>query len=275
MSRGPTFPIPLLRFWLGRTLPGWCLIAVMIFLMQIAVCGIIHDNENVKTLLQFLDMLPGFLKASLGGDSLQAGNLPALIGIGHNHPLVLTLFMLFAVGVPTGMLAGEVQKGTMELILSRRTTKIQVYICAGLVTVTGMIALVMVMFLGTAVATSLYDFGQPVPLFQFFQTSISGGLLAGTIGAISLLTAASFRGRGQAVGVAVAFIVVNYFVAIISGSWPCMHWLKQLTVFHYVGGRKIFVEHVWPISEMMVQITILSFAAITGALIWRKRDLPL
>ncbi len=275
MNARPPFPAMLLRFWLGRILPGWCLIALMIFLMQIAVCGIVHDNENVKTLLQFLDVLPGFLKAALGGESLQVGNLPSLIAIGHSHPLVLSLFMLFAVATPTGMLAGEVQRGTMELILSRRATKTQVYVCAGVVSVTGMVVLVMVMFLGTAAGTSLYDFGQPVRLYPFFQLAVNGGLLAGTIGAVSLLTAAAFRRRGQAVGVAVAFIVLNYFVAIISGSWPRMRWLSPWTIMHYVNGRMIFVEHRWPVGDMFVLAAILTLAAIVGAVIWQRRDLPL
>jgi len=37
-------------------------------------------------------------------------------------------------------------------------------------------ALVLVMFLGTVTATWLYDFGQPVPLYRFFQTAINAGL---------------------------------------------------------------------------------------------------
>ncbi len=200
MSEHSRFPLELLRFWFRRTLPGWFLIALMIFLMQIAVCGIVHDSAKVKMMLQFLDVLPGVLKSSMGGKSLQVGNLPALISIGYHHPFVLILYMLFAVGVPTGLLAGEVQRGTMELILSRRVTRTQVYICAAIVSVTGMIALVTVMFGGTITATSLYDFGGPVPLYPFFITAVNGGTLAGTIGAISLLTAASFRQRGMAVG---------------------------------------------------------------------------
>ena len=70
--------------------------------------------------------------------------------------MVLFLYMLFAVGVPTTLLTGEVQKGTMELILSRSATKTQVYFCASLLTLAGMFALVLMMFLGTVAATHLY-----------------------------------------------------------------------------------------------------------------------
>ena len=75
MSRGsrPPFPFALLRFWLVRILPAWSGIALLIFLMQIAVSGIVHDNEKVKTLLAFIDMLPSIVKASLGGEMLRLG----------------------------------------------------------------------------------------------------------------------------------------------------------------------------------------------------------
>ena len=270
-----SFGLHLLGFWFARLFMVWLLIGLLIFLMQIAICGIIHDSESVKSLLNMIDMLPRIVKSALGGEGLQAGNLPSLIAIGYNHPLVLTLFLLFAVGIPTGMLAGEVQRGTMELILSRSTTKSQVYICAGIITVGGMFALVIVMFLGTVVATTIYDFGEPIPLYRFFQLAINAGLLATAIGAISLLCAASFRRRGKAVGVAVGYIMVNYFASIITEWWPKMAWLDRVTIFNYVGSDKIFGSEAWPVGDMAVLAAVFVAAFIAGAIIWQRRDLPL
>jgi len=248
---------------------------LIIFLMQIAVCGIVHDNESVKSMLKFMDMLPSFIKAALGGEALQLDNLSGLIAIGYNHPMVLMLYMLFAVGVPTGLLTGEVQSGGMELILSRFVSKTQVYICAALLTLSGMLALVIVMFLGTVAATGIYDFGEPVPLYQFLQMAISGGLLAGAIGAIALLSAAACRTRARAVGLAAAYIVTSYFSAIMADWWPRMNWLSPFTLFHYVNTNKIFVQQIWPVRDMCVLIAVLVTAAISGGIVWQRRDLPL
>ncbi len=251
----------------------WICFASVIFLMQIAICGIIHDNERVKIMLTMIDMMPSIFKTALGGDSLQVGNVSGLIAIGYNHPLVLLSYMFFAVSVPTGRLTGEVQSGTMELILSRFVTKTQVYLCAALITLIGMYALVLVMFLGTVTATRIYEFGQPVPLYRFFQTAINAGLLASAVGAVALLAAATFRERHRAVGAAVAFIVVNYFVSLIAQWWPRMNWLKPTTLFNYVNGHKIFVEKLWPLSDMAVLLGVLLFAAVLGGIVWRRRDL--
>ncbi len=270
----PPFPFPLLRFWTLRILPIWALIASVIFLFQIAICGIVHDNESVKTFIQFLDMLPSFIKTALGGEALNVGNVSGLIAIGYHHPLVLTLYMLFAVGVPTGLLAGEVQRGTMELILSRQVTKNHVYICAGLITVTGMFALVLVMFGGTVFATNVYELSQDVPLYSFFKTAINGGILASAVGGIALLAAACFQ-RNTAVWVTVAYLVVNYFVSIIAEWWPRMKWLYPATIFYYIDGGKTFTESAWPIRDICVLLSILIISTLSGAVIWSRRDLPL
>jgi ABC-2 type transport system permease protein len=270
----PPFPFKLLRFWTLRILPIWILIALVIFLFQIAVCGIVHDNERVKALIQYLDLLPSFIKTALGGEILKVGNVSGLIAIGYNDPLVLILFMLFAVGVPTGMLAGEVQKGTMELILSRRVTKIHVYICAGLITITGMFALVLVMFSGTVFATNVFDFSQEVALYPFFKASINGGILASAAGGIALLAAACFQ-RNTAVWLTTAYLVLNYFVSIIAEWWPRMKWLYPSSIFYYVDGEKIFIESGWPVGDMFVLVSILVISTLMGGVIWSRRDLPL
>lgn len=272
-NRSP-FPFALLRFWTLRILPIWCLIAFMIFLFQIAVCGIVHDNERVKALLQYIEMLPSFIKAFMGGEVLNVANIAGLIAIGYQEPLVLLLYMLFAVGVPTSLLAGEIQRGTMELILSRHATKIHVYICTGLITVIGMYALVLIMFSGTVVATKIYDFYQEVPLYFFFKIAIVGGMLASAVGGIALLAAASFR-RGLAVSLTVGFLVVDYFLSIISDWWPRMEWVAPFSIFNYVDGPKIYANPGWPIGDMCVLLSLLVISTVLGGIIWSRRDLPL
>jgi hypothetical protein len=271
-SRLP-FPFPLLGFWFFRILPVWLGISLLIFLMQIAVSGIVHDNTNVRTFLSFLNMLPSIVKTALGGDMLQSGSTAALLTIGYQHPFVMFLCMLFAVGVPTGLLTGEVQKGTMELILSRSVTKVQVYLCACVLTLTGMFGLVLVMFFGTFVAVHVYHFDQSIPLDLFLRIAINGGLLASTFGAFALLCAATFGRLYAALGASVAFLTLNYFISLISEWWPSIRFLRRATLFYFIYYSDIMRE--WPLRNMTILAVILVTAAALGAIIWHRRDLPL
>lgn len=269
----PPFPFALLRFWFIRILPVWLGIALLMFLMQIAVSAIVHDNANVRAFLSFLNMLPSIVKTALGGDMLQTGHTAALLTIGYQHPMVMFLGMLFAVGVPTGLLTGEVQKGTMELILSRPVTKIQVYLCVCILTLVGMFGLVMTMFFGTFVATHIYHFDQPIPLDFFFRIAITGGLLASTFGAFALFSAATFPRLYSALGVAVAFLVINYFVFLFAEWWPSAQFLRRATLFHLLYYSDILWA--WPVSNIISLATILLVVVTLGAVVWHRRDLPL
>jgi len=273
MRRRVPFPFALLRFWGGRILPMWAFIGLVIFLMQLAVCAIVHDNDSVKSFLRFIDVLPAFIKTALGGELLQAGNVPGLILIGYQHPLVLFLYLLYAVAVPATLLTGETQKGMMELILSRPATKTQVYVCASLLTLLGMVSLVLVMFLGTVAGTHLYDFGEHIPLDLFFRIGVNGGLVAGAAGAITLLAAGALGGRNRAVGVAVAVLVLQYFAWVVSQWWPHLRFLKPMTLFYYSSSRTLAVG--WPLADMGVLLLIILGGAFLGGVLWQRRDLPL
>lgn len=268
---GPPFPFGLLWFWFLRILPAWFGIAAIIFLMQLAVAAIMHDNENVRLFLRFLNLLPGIVKTSLGGDLLDSGSMSALLTIGYQHPFVLFLDMLFAVGAPAGLLTAEVQKGSMELILSRPVTKTQVYICATVLTMAGMFSLFVVMFLGTLAAVNIYTFDEAIELDLFFRIAMNGALLACAFAAFALVSAASFRRLYAAVGVSVAFLTLNYFISLVSQWWPSLIFLRRATLFYLVYFSKIWLG--WPVRNMTILACILLVTTVIGGLIWRRRDL--
>ncbi|MHC4758114.1 MAG: ABC-2 transporter permease, partial [Planctomycetota bacterium] len=263
-----------------------------IFIIQIIECSIAQDNEKVRLMLDLFEKMPGFMKNAIGGDMLEVGNYTGFIAIGYQHPLVLAFYVIFAVCVLTGLLAGQVQSGTMELILSRSVTKNQIYICACILTFIGMLALVIVMFLGTVVGINICNFDQEislwpffrasifggllsVSLWPFFRASIFGGLLSGTTAGVALLAAATFRNRGRAVGLAMAFFIANYFIDLIAEWWPRAKFMAPVTLFHYVNPPKILFGTTWPIGDMAVLAVVLIVTVIAGGIVWNQRDLPL
>lgn len=270
-----SFPFTLLLFWFRRILWLWLLVGFWIFIIQIIQCSIAQDNETVKMTLVFFDKMPGFVKEAVGGEILDISGTSGFIAITYQHPLVLALYMIFAVSVPTGLLAGHVQSGTMELILSRSVTKNQIYICTCVLTLVGMLTLVVVMFLGTVAGVNICNFEDEVSLWPFFRASIVGGLLSGTAAGVALLASATFRNRGRAVGLAMTYFIVNYFVGLIADWWPRAKFMGPVSIFYYLDTRKILLETAWPISDMCVLGSILIVTVIAGGIIWNRRDLPL
>jgi len=271
-SSRPPFPLTLLWFWFLRILPAWLAMAAVIFLVQIAIAAIVHDNANIRMFLTILRSLPSIVKTAIGGDMIDSGSMSALLTVGYQHPLVMFLYLLYSVGVPAGLLTGEIQRGTMELILSRPITRTQVYLCAAILTLVGLFGLIAMMFLGTVTAVNVYEFNEPITLDLFLRLAVNGGLLAGAFGAFSLVCAASFGRLYLAVGLAAGFLTLNYFIAIVAEWWPRVHFLHKATLFYLVYYSNLWFA--WPLRNMAWLGAILVALVILGGIIWRSRDLP-
>src|ERR1700733_11890926 len=63
---------------------------------------------------------PGkILRTIIGGERVVLDSAMDLLSIGYVHPLMLVLFSIWAIGRAAGAIAGEIDRGTMELLLAQ------------------------------------------------------------------------------------------------------------------------------------------------------------
>ena len=63
---------------------------------------------------------PGkIMRTIIGGDSIQLDSAMDMLSIGYVHPLMQFVFCIWAVGRASGAIAGEIDRGTMELLLAQ------------------------------------------------------------------------------------------------------------------------------------------------------------
>ena len=63
---------------------------------------------------------PGrIMRTVMGGERIQLDNAMDMLSIGYVHPLMQTVFCIWAVGRAAGAIAGELDRGTMELLLAQ------------------------------------------------------------------------------------------------------------------------------------------------------------
>jgi hypothetical protein len=77
----------------------------------------------------------------------------------------------------------------------------------------------------------------------------------------------------MAVGLAVGFLTLNYFIAITAQWWPAARFLRRATLFYLMYYSDLWSG--WPLRNMGILACILVVVALLGGLVWRHRDLPL
>jgi ABC-2 type transport system permease protein len=82
---------------------------------------------------------PGkIVRTIIGGEDVSLDRAMDLLSIGYVHPLIQTILCVWAVGRAAGAIAGEIDRGTMELLLAQplaRFRLIAAHLCVDLITI--------------------------------------------------------------------------------------------------------------------------------------------
>ena len=78
------------------------------------------QNKKIEDVEKQLFRGPGrVVQGVIGGDQLKFEKAQDVLSIGYVHPLMQVLLCLWAIGRAAGAIAGEIDRGTMELLLAQ------------------------------------------------------------------------------------------------------------------------------------------------------------
>jgi ABC-2 type transport system permease protein len=60
-----------------------------------------------------------YMQTMMGGEGIRIDRALDMLSVGYVHPLVLTILCIWAAGRSSGAIVGEVDRGTMELLLAQ------------------------------------------------------------------------------------------------------------------------------------------------------------
>jgi ABC-2 type transport system permease protein len=171
-----------------------------------------------------------------GGDVFSLGGA---IALGYVHPISIILLSIFAIGFTTSAVAGERQRGTLEVLLARPLSRRQVYATL-LVAVLVFIGLVLAAAsIGTVIGSAVVGVLDQLAVGRLPILWLNGMLLWGAVAAIGLAASVSFDRLTPALGITIAIVVISYFLEILGSLWPDAQALQRYSPFHYLAARDI------------------------------------
>lgn len=214
-------------------------------------------------------LIPEQLTQFGGGDIF---SLSGSIALGAIHPISLVLNSIFAVGFSTAAIAGERQRGTLEVLLARPISRRATYVTLLAATLSFVGMALLATTIGAIVGSAIGGVLDELAVDKLPLLWLNGFLLFGAIAAIGLAASVSFDRLSPALGIAVGVVVVMYFLEVLGTFWPDARVLQPYSLFHYFQPKAI-LEGALSATDLALP-ALVAVAAIAWALFeFPRRDL--
>jgi ABC-2 type transport system permease protein len=214
-------------------------------------------------------LIPKELTQFGGGDIF---SLSGSLALGAIHPISLILNSIFAAGFATSAVAGERQRGTLEVLLARPLSRRTVYVTL-LVAVLVFVAVAMLAsIVGAMVGSIIGGVAGELVFARLPLLWLNGVLLFGAIAAVGLAASVSFDRLTPAIGVTVGFTVVSYFLEVLGTFWPDAKGLQSYSVFHYFDAKGVLEGNI-EVGGFIVLAAVAAAAIAWAVAIFPRRDL--
>jgi len=235
---------------------------------------------------------PGkLIESLLGGENIDIARPRDALTIGYVHPVTQAILCIWAVGRTAGAIAGEIDRGTMELLLAQpvpRYRLILAHLCVDLVVIP---LLCTSMWAGNWLGRWAVGVRETGPESSIISPTIFLPALANVAALIFALSGftlwLSSRGRfrGRVLGAAVFVVLLQFLVNLVGQLWDDVAWMRPFTVFYYYQPQQIILNGQWNVrwhvdrwSPYVNVILVLAAVGITGYLLalraFCRRDLP-
>ncbi len=228
--------------------------------------GLVAILERIPPAFQvFMRTRPEFLALS---------GLAGYLSHGFTHPPYIVLAGAAGVRFAARALAGEMDRGIIQIALSRPISRQSLYVSrllgVALICVTLALAGPVGMVAGVL-------FSQPNGEFQFehlVAVSISSLALFWAIGALTLCGSAAASTGGRIVAWALSLIVFSYFIDYFASIWIPLQSITFLSLFEYYEPTQALVTGEVSIRNVATLAIVGAVASVVGLGIFTRRDLP-
>jgi ABC-2 type transport system permease protein len=198
--------------------------------------------------------------------------VPGAITIGFQHPLAIAFLGIFAVGTSTAAIAGERERGTLEVLLARPIARRTLYLTVALAVALLLAAELVALLSGQWTGMLLTDIADQVDSSQLPLLFANALLLWGAFAAFSLAASVSFDRHAPAMGLSLAYLLLNYFLEILGSFWTDVDWSQEYSLFHHFQPSEILTGQADPLDFVILAAAVVVPVAY-ALVVFPRRDL--
>ncbi len=189
------------------------------------------------------------------------------------HPVILALLWAHAAVVCTRVPAGEVDRGTIDVLLSLPVSRWRLYSSEGLVWAVSGVLLIALTLVGNVIGGIGAPEGTRPPTARLPIAAVNLLAIYWAVGGLAWLCSALSSRRGRTIGVIVGIVLASFLLNFLAEFWLPAKRISFLSVLTYHRPLQAFRDGLWPVQDL----TILGLTGlvlwISGGIVFARRDL--
>jgi len=264
------YPMMIWKNYRGLVLFSMIVIAALQFLIN----WLFTTMDFASVIVSMRQQLPAPLRLFFEEEFFSRFSIKGSAAFGFNHPVVLALLALNAIIIPARHIAGEIESGTLELLLAYPLKRTRLLLTLWASAIIQLLLIVGAAGAGSMTSVAIYheltlDLWAPMVkiafnLWLFFILIMSYTLLLATFGKES-----------AKIGIySAALTLTLYFLNFLSTIWEAISFIKPYNIFSYYQPQKLMFQERSFTFHFAVLSTLIALCLIISIKQFNRRDIP-
>lgn len=225
-------------------------------------------RENAQMTEQLMEAFPKAMMDAFGGSDM--ASLPGFVGgkfLNVMWPIIVGVFVITA-GADT--VAREVERGTIELLLSVPESRTRLFLAKLAALTVGIVALVAATVGALALGAALVD--ETLGLGKLLALGAVLTCFAVAVGGYTVLLSSLSKERAKPAGIAAGLTLAFYLAWVVSGLGEDWEWLKNASIFTAFDPQRALASGEVEPAHLAALLGIGLACTVVALVVFRRRD---
>ncbi len=236
-----------------------------------------YGAKNYQTLVQQDDLERAARRYRhlrlLGGESMDWSTIATEV-CWWNHPLVVLAVLGWAIARGSGAIAGEIERGTVDLTFSRPISRSTYVGAQVLFMVAGLICMVMALVAGTFLGNLCFAPNAPPSLFDLLKPGVMVVALGLAVFGYTIPLSAIDVVRWRAAVIAAGVTICGLVGIMQAQQYEGWQWIEKISVFWYYRPVPVAVAKEPLAFNTFVLLALFAIGVVCAMGLTARRDFP-
>jgi len=246
----------------------------MLFVMESLLAYVLplFEDQFSEGFMQ-IRFLQRFVAAMLGSDVAEGLGPEMFLALPWAHPVILALVWAHAVICCTRIPAGEIDRGTADVLLGLPVGRWEILVSDTAVWLLAAVIVLTMTYLGNLLGASLVDDSTQASTSTTLIVLLNLFAMYLVVGGLSWLVSSLSDRRGRAMTVVFVVLVASFLLNYLAQMWKPADRVSFMSLLAYYRPLIVFRDGSFPTHDLTVLFTAAALLWLAAGLVFARRDI--